>query len=56
MHGDHGVEHGSLIRVEVTAPDEVFGQRALLLPSPRLECGDELALVDQAVLQGEQPK
>jgi hypothetical protein len=32
----------------------VVGQGAGLVEGPRLEGGDELALVDQAVLQGEQ--
>ena len=45
------------VGVEVAAVDEVVGQRAgTLSRGPGLEGGDELALVDQAVLQGEQPE
>jgi hypothetical protein len=36
------------------ATDEVVGQGATLVERPGLEGGDELALVNQAVLQGQQ--
>ena len=42
------------VGVEVAAGDEVVGQRPGLVAGPGLEGGDELVLVDQAVLQGEQ--
>jgi hypothetical protein len=54
VHGDHGVESGSLIGLKVAALDEMFRQRSLLLASPGLERGDELDLVDQSVLEREQ--
>ena len=51
---DQGLDRGALVGVEVAAGDEVVGQRPGLVAGPGLEGGDELALVDQAVLQGEQ--
>ena len=42
------------IGVQVAAGDEVVGQGAGLVAGPGLEGGDELGLVDQAVLQREQ--
>ena len=42
------------VGVEVAAGDEVVGQGPGLVAGPGLEGGDELGLVDQAVLQGEQ--
>ena len=42
------------VGVEVAAVDEVVGQRPALVAGPGVEGGDELALVDQAVLEGEQ--
>ena len=54
VQGDQGLEHGTLLGVEVAAGDEVVGQRPGLVAGPGLEGGDELDLVDQAVLEGEQ--
>ena len=51
---DHGLDAGALVGVEVAAGDEVVGQGPGLVAGPGLEGGDELALVDQAVLQGQQ--
>ena len=52
--GHQGLDGGSVVGVEVAAADEVVGQGAGLVERPGLEGGDELALVDQAVLQGQQ--
>ena len=51
---DQRLDGGALLGVEVAAGDEVVGQGPGLVAGPGLEGGDELALVDQAVLQGEQ--
>ena len=51
---DQGLDDGALVGVEVAAGDEVVGQGPGLVAGPGLEGGDELALVDQAVLEGEQ--
>ena len=42
--------------VQVAAGEQVIGQVAALVLRPGLERGDKLHLVDQAVLQGEQPE
>ena len=52
--GDQGLDGGAVVGVEVAAGDEVVGQRPGLVAGPGLEGGDELGLVDQAVLEGEQ--
>ena len=52
--GDQGLDGGAVVGVEVAAGDEVVGQGAGLVERPGLEGGHELALVDQAVLQGQQ--
>ena len=54
VQGDQGLDAGALRGVEVAAGDEVVGQGPGLVAGPGLEGGDELGLVDQAVLQGEQ--
>ena len=51
---DEGLDGGAVVGVEVAAGDEVVGQGSRLVAGPGLEGGDELDLVDQAVLQGEQ--
>ena len=51
---DQRLDRSRLLGVEVAAGDEVLGQGPGLVAGPGLEGGDELALVDQAVLQGEQ--
>src|SRR5262249_57152778 len=51
---DHGLDAGALVGVEVAATDEVVGEGAGLVERPRLERGDNVALVDQPVLQREQ--
>ena len=43
----------SVVGLEVAAADEVVGQVESLVARPRLERGNKLDLVDQAVLQGE---
>jgi hypothetical protein len=53
MEGDQGLADGSLVGVQVAAGQQVVGQVSLLVASPGLEGGDELDLVDQAVLQRE---
>jgi hypothetical protein len=45
---------GLSVRIEVAASDQVLGQRPRLGAGPGLEGGDELALVDQAVLKVDQ--
>ena len=54
MAGDQGLDGGTVVGVEVAAADQVLGQRPLLVERPGLKGGDELPLVDQAVLEGEQ--
>ena len=55
VQADQGLDGGSLVvGVEVAAGDQVLGQRPGLVERPGLEGGDELGLVDQAVLEGEQ--
>ena len=54
--GRPGPRHRPLGGVEVAAGDEVVGQGPGLVAGPGLEGGDELGLLDQAVLQGEQPE
>jgi hypothetical protein len=54
VQGDHRLNAGTLVGVEVAAGGEVLGQGAGLVAGPGLEGGDELALVDQADLQRQQ--
>ena len=54
VQGDDRFEAGAGVGVEVAAGDEVVGQAPGLVAGPGLEGGDELALVDQAVLKREQ--
>ncbi len=54
VQADHGLDAESLVVVEVAAPDEVVGQGASPVAGPGLEGGDELPLVDEAVLECEQ--
>ncbi len=54
VQADHRLDAGLLVGVEVAAGGEVLGQGPGLVASPGLESGDELALVDQADLEGEQ--
>ena len=51
---DESLDRNSVVAVEVAAGDEMIGHRPGLVAGPGLEGGDELALVDQAVLQREQ--
>ncbi len=51
---DQGLDAGSVVGVEITAGDEVIGQGPRLVEGPGLERGDQLALLDQAVLKCEQ--
>jgi hypothetical protein len=48
------VDRNSVGVVEVAATNETIGDRPALIASPRLETGNELALVDQAVLKRNQ--
>ena len=52
--GDEGLDGLAVAGVEVARGDQVLGQRPGLVARPGLEGGDELALVDQPVLEGEQ--
>jgi hypothetical protein len=54
VQGDHRVQAGAGVNVEVTPGDELVGQALGLVAGPGLEGKDELALVDQAVLKREQ--
>jgi len=51
---DHRLDAGALRGVEVPARGEIVGQRPAAVAGPGPEGGDELVLVDQAILQGEQ--
>jgi hypothetical protein len=48
------LDDGPVLRVEVAAGEEVLGQGPGTVAGPGLEGGDELALVDQAVLERQQ--
>ena len=50
----HRLDRGPSIGVQVAAVDQVFGHRAALVATPGPEGGDELGLIDQAVLEREQ--
>ena len=52
--GDQRLDHVAVVGVEVAAGHEMIGHRPALVAGPGLEGGDELALVDQAVLECEQ--
>ena len=54
VKADHGLDHASLAGIEVAAIAEMFGQRLAFGASPGFKGGDELVLVDQTVLQGNQ--
>ena len=54
VHGRQGLDGGPLGSVEVPQPDEMVGQSAGLVAGPGVERSDELRLLDQPVLQGEQ--
>ena len=54
VQGDDRVEAGAGVGVQVTPGDELVGQALGLVARPGLEREDKLALVDQAVLKGEQ--
>ena len=54
MLGDELVQQGALPIVQVAPIDEMVGQGTGLVAGPGLEGGDELDLVDQADLQGEE--
>jgi hypothetical protein len=51
VQGDHRLDPGPLLGVEVTAADEVLGQRAALIARPGGERREQRSLIDQAVLQ-----
>jgi len=54
MQANHRLHDRTLIGVEITALDQVIGKRSTLIERPRLEGGNKLALIDEAVLEGEQ--
>ena len=54
VHGRQGLDGGSLGGIEVPQGDQVIGQGSRLVARPGVERGDELSLLDQAVLQGQQ--
>ena len=51
---DQGLDRGAVVGVEISAADEVLGQRSILPERPCLKGRDELSLIDQPVLQGEE--
>jgi hypothetical protein len=53
---EHGSDSGALMSVEVAAGGEMLGRGPGLVARPVLEGGDELDLIDDAVLEGERPK
>ncbi len=53
---DQGLDRRAIIVIEVAAGDEVLGERPGLVERPRLERGDEPDLVDEAILEGQQPE
>ena len=53
MPRDQGIDRRTVVGVEIAAGDEVVGQAGRLSQRPGLEASDELDLVDQAVLEGE---
>ena len=54
VQDNHRLDHAALVGVQVAAVDEVVGKGARLVARPGLEGGDELALIDEPDLQGEQ--
>jgi hypothetical protein len=56
MLGDQAVDEGALLGVEVAAVEEPVGEAARRVATLRAEGAHELVLVDQAILQGQQPK
>ena len=54
MQAGDGLDGGPARRIEVPERDEVVGQGSGLVARPGVEGGDERALVDQAVLEGQQ--
>jgi hypothetical protein len=51
---DQSLNGKSVLAVEVATGYEEIGHRSGFVAGPSLEGGDELALVDQAILQGEE--
>ena len=54
VHGRQGLDGGSLGGIQVPQRDQVIGEGSRLVAGPGVERGDELRLLDQAGLQGEQ--
>jgi hypothetical protein len=54
MPRDQGLDRRAILGIEIATGDEMLGQRPRPVARPGQEGGDELALVDQAVLQGDQ--
>jgi hypothetical protein len=54
VQADHGLDAGALFGVEVVAVGQLVGQRPRAVAGPGAEGDDELVLVYQADLQGEQ--
>src|SRR5262245_20333801 len=56
VRGGQAFQKRLMGRVEVTERDQVVGQSAAFVAGPAVERGNELCLVDQAVLKREQSK
>ena len=50
MTRNQGLNRPSIVRVQVSTVEQVFGQGPRLVARPGVECGDELGLLDQTVL------
>jgi hypothetical protein len=53
VDGDHGLDGGSPLDIEMAFGRELIGQWAGLVARPGLEGADELGLIDQANLKRE---
>jgi hypothetical protein len=56
VESDHRLDGRSLVRVKMSELNEVVGQRSGLIASPGVEGRHELGLVDEAILECEQPE
>ena len=54
--GDKRLDGVAILVVECASSGQVLGERPSLVECPSLERGNELCLIDQAVLEGEQTK
>jgi hypothetical protein len=51
---DESFDRNAVVCIQIPSIDEVISQRSSLVAGPSVERGDELRLLDQAILQGEQ--